>query len=174
MSNLLKTIPCVLLALILVSCVTPQSHQSSNEPVNFKKYEKVKLVITDAVNTPYSANGLPMFEGLLKGKLRSIGYNVVESNEDMRLEINVNGLKPGNRALRTLVGFGAGRAVFTYVADFKEKDGRSITTLDGGKAYHGLEIADNPLYKSDEEILMGMFEQSVIQIGDFIRNNGTL
>ncbi len=164
----------MLLAVVLVSCVTPQSHQSSNEPVNFKKYEKIKLVITDAVNTPYSASGLPMFEGLLKGKLRSIGYSLVDNDEDMRLEINVTGLKPGNRALRTLVGYGAGRAVFTYVADFKKRDGQLITTLDGGKAYHGSELVDNPLFKNDDEILMGMFEQSVIQIGDFVKNNGML
>jgi hypothetical protein len=28
--------------------------------------------------------------------------------------------------------------------------------LDGGKSYHGMEIADNPFYKTEEEIRMGM------------------
>ena len=33
----------------------------------------------------------------------------------------------------------------------------------------GMQFADNPLYKTDEELRMGMIQQAVIQIGDFIK-----
>ena len=46
--------------------------------------------------------------------------------------------------------------------------------MEGGKSYHGMEVADNPLYKTEEEIIMGMISESVIQIGKFIKNNGEL
>lgn len=158
----------------LSSCVTPKISKPSEEPIDFKQYKKVKLIVYDEVKTQYSTEGIPMFEGLLKGKLQSLGYSVVEQDEDMLLDIRITGFKPGSAALRFLVGFGAGRAVLTYIADFKDRSGKSLATLDGGKSYHGLEIADNPLYKTEEEIRMGMIQLSVIQIGKFIKNNGRL
>jgi hypothetical protein len=115
-----------------------------------------------------------MFEGLLKGKLKSLGFQVVDIEEDMVLEINVTAFKPGSAAARFFVGFGAGRAVFIYTANFKEKNGKLLTTLEGGKSYHGMEFIDNPLYKNDEELRMGMIQQAVIQISDFIKNKGVL
>ncbi len=72
------------------------------------------------------------------------------------------------------ISLGAGKAVLTYIASFKDRSGKLLTTLDGGKSYHGLEIADNPFYKTEEEIRMGMIQLSVIQIGQFIKNNGRL
>lgn len=158
----------------LFSCVTPKVTKPPEEPIDFKQYKKVKLTIVNEVKTPYSTEGMPMFEGLLKGKLQSLGYSMVEQDEDMLLEIKVTDFKPGSATVRFLVGFGAGRAVFTYVADFKDRSGKLLTTLDGGKSYHGAEITDNPLYKTEEEIRMGMIQHSVIQIGQFIKNNGRL
>lgn len=108
------------------------------------------------------------------GKLQSLGYSMVEQDEDMLVEIRVTEFKPGSAALRFWVGFGAGRAVLIYIASFKDKSGKLLAALDGGKSYHGLEITDNPLYKTEEEIRMGMIQLSVIQIGQFIKNNGKL
>jgi len=169
-----KLISLVFSIVFLFSCVTPQITKPLEEPIDFKKYKKVKLVVFDEVKTPYSIEGMPMFEGLLKGKLQSLGYSMVEQDEDMVLEIKVADFKPGSATMRFLVGFGAGRAVLIYIASFKDRSGKLLTTLDGGKSYHGAEITDNPLYKTEEEIRMGMIQISVIQIGQFIKNNGRL
>jgi hypothetical protein len=37
-----------------------------------------------------------------------------------------------------------------------------------------MEVADNPLYKTDEEIKLGMIQQAAIQLGQFIQSNGRL
>ncbi len=158
----------------LSSCVTPKISKSAEEPIDFKQYKKVKLIVYDEAKTPYSTEGILMFDGLLKDKLQSLGYSVVEQDEDMLLDIRITGFKPGSAALRFLVGFGAGRAVLTYIANFKDRSGKPLATLDGGKSYHGLELADNPLYKTEEELRMGMIQLSVNQIGEFIKNNGRL
>ena len=167
-----KLMVLVFLIGFLFACVTPKITKPPEEPIDFKQYKKVKLVVFDEVKTPYSIEGMPMFEGLLKGKLQSLGYSMVEQDEDMVLEIRVTDFKPGSATMRFLVGFGAGRALLIYVASFKDRSGKLLTTLDGGKSYHGAEITDNPLYKTEEEIRMGMIQLSVIQIGQFIKNNG--
>jgi len=169
-----KLVILIFSVVILFSCVTPKITKPPEEPIDFKQYKKVKLVVFDEVKTPYSIEGMPMFEGLLKGKLQSLGYSMVEQDEDMLLEIKVTDFKPGSATMRFLVGFGAGRAVLIYIASFKDRSGKLLTTLDGGKSYHGAEITDNPLYKTEEEIRMGMIQISVIQIGEFIKKNGRL
>jgi hypothetical protein len=59
-----------------------------------------------------------------------------------------------------------------YTAQFKDPTGKLLAELEGGKAYHGLEMEDNPTFKSDEATRMGMISYSVSQIGEFIQNNG--
>jgi hypothetical protein len=174
MRQSIRHVFCIFLVMFMMSCVSTRSYKAVEGPIEFQNYKKIRLAIQDNVNTPYSTEGLPMFEGLLKGKLKSLGFQVVDVDEDMALEINVTAFKPGSAAARLLIGFGAGRAVFIYAANFKEKNGKLLTTLEGGKSYHGLEFADNPLYKTDEELRMGMIQQAVIQIGDFIKNKGVL
>lgn len=155
-------------------CVTPVVIKPVSGPVDFKAFKAVKLEVTDLVKSAYSEDGIPMLEGLLKGKLKSLGYSVVESGEDMSIELQVTDFTPGSAAARFFVGFGAGRALLVYRARFIGKDGSLITEFEGGKSYHGMELADNPLYKTDEEIKLGMIQQAAIQVGQFIQNNGRL
>ena len=169
-----KLVVLIFSVVFLFSCVTPKITKPPEEPIDFKQFKKVRLVVFDEVKTSYSIEGMPMFEGLLKGKLQSLGYSMVEEDEDMLLETRITDFKPGSAALRFLVSFGAGKAVLTYIASFKDRSGKLLTILDGGKSYHGLEITDNPLYKTEEEIRMGMIQLSVIQIGEFIKKNGRL
>lgn len=159
-------------ALLLSGCVTPQVTQPSGDPVDWRGFQKIELIVTDSVNTAYSKNGLPMFAGLLRGRLQSIGYALVDTAPQMILEVSVHEFDPGNRPLRTLIGFGAGRAVLKYTARFKTPMGKLLAELEGGKAYHGLELVDNPTFKSDEATRMGLITYSVSQIGEFIEKNG--
>lgn len=157
----------------LAGCVTPQVTTPPPAGADFHQFHKARLVLTDSVNTAYSKEGLPMFEGLLKGRLQSLGYSLVETDPELTVEVTVRQFDPGDRALRTLIGFGAGRAVLKYTARFKDPSGKLLAELAGGKAYHGLEVVDNPTLKSDESTRMGLISYSVSQIGDFLEAKGT-
>jgi hypothetical protein len=159
-------------AAVLAGCVSPQVTKPSPTTVDLRRFHRVKLVVTDAVNSPYSREGVPMFEGLLKGKLQALGYTLVESGPEMVVGVTVHEFNEGNRTLRTIVGFGAGRAVLKFTAGFRDASGELIAELEGGKSYHGMEFGDNPTFKSDESTRMGLISYSVSQIGKFAQNSG--
>lgn len=162
------------LVFFVSGCVTPVVIKPVSEPIDFKAFRTVRFEVKDLVKTDYSEDGVPMLDGLVRGKLKSLGYSLVESGEDMSIELNVMDFAPGSAAARFFIGFGAGRSLLVYRARFINKDGSVITEFEGGKSYHGMELADNPLYKTDEEIKMGMIQQVAIQLGQFIQNNGRL
>lgn len=89
----------------------------------------------------------------------------------MMVNVTISQFDPGNRTMRTLIGFGAGRAVLSFTAGIKDPNGKLLAELEGGKAYHGLEMADNPTFKSDESTRMGLISYSVSQIGIYFENN---
>ena len=167
MKTLLFVLP-VALAALLVGCATPQVTTPVRAAVDIHQFNTATLVVVDGVNTPFSREGLPMFEGLLKGRMQSAGYTMVDSNAQMVLEITVNEFTPGDRALRLTVGFGAGRALLKYTARFEDSRGNLLAEMNGGKEFHGGEFVDNPTFKSDESIRMGLISYSVSQIGAFI------
>lgn len=171
MKTLLFVLPLAQAAL-LGGCVTPRVETPVPTGVDIRQFNEVKLMATDEVNTPFSIEGLPMFEGLLKAQLQSSGYTLVDSNAEMVIEVTVHEFSLGNRALRTTVGFGAGRAVLKFTARFKDSHGNLLAEFDGGKAYSGMELDDNPAFKSDESTRMGLISDSVNQIGRFIQDNG--
>jgi hypothetical protein len=163
------------IAMLVSGCVTPQVVSPPKTTVDFRQYKTVKLVMTDEVKTPYSQEGLPMFEAFLKGRLQYLGYSVGAADGDLTLEVRILSFAPGNAVARSLVGFGAGRAVLTYLASFRNRSGGLITQLEGGKSYHGMELSsDNPFFKTDEDIRVGMIQEAALQVGRFIRNNGEL
>jgi Domain of unknown function (DUF4410) len=171
----MKKIVLVILATLVVvlpGCVTPQVITPVPATVDLRQFKDVTPVVVDGVNTPFSREGLPMFEGLLKGRLQSAGYTLVDSNAEMVVEVTVHEFSPGDRALRMTVGFGAGRALLKYTAQFKDAHGHLLAQLEGGKAYQGAELVDNPTFKSDESTRMGLISYSVSQIGEFIQSNG--
>ena len=165
-------IPLAIATTVLAGCVSPRVTKPPPAAVDLQRFHRAKLVVTDAVNTPYSTEGVPMFEGLLKGRLQALGYTLVETDPEMVVNVRVHRFDEGDRALRTLVGFGAGRAVLRFTADFQSPSGELIAEFKGGKAYHGMELADNPIFKSDESTRMGLISYSVSQIAGFIQNNG--
>lgn len=156
----------------LAGCVSPKVTTPASAGVDFHQFHKVKLVITDSAKTAYAKEGLPMFEGLLKGRLQSFGYTLVAADPELVVNVTVSQFDPGDRTMRTVIGFGAGRAALKYTAQFKDAEGKLLAELQGGKAYHGLEMNENTMFKSNESLRMGMISYSVSQIGEFIQNNG--
>jgi hypothetical protein len=171
----MKITRCLLLAAmagLLAGCVSPQIVTPVPAAVDLNQYNTVTVVATDQVNTPFSREALPSFQELLKARLQSCGYSLVDSNAEMVVEVEVREFSLGNRALRTAVGFGAGSAVLKYTARFKDSHGNLLAEMNGGKAYTGMELVDNPTFKSDESTRMGLISYSVSQLGEFLQSNG--
>jgi hypothetical protein len=158
--------------ILLAGCVAPKVTSPAPAAVSLRQYPKVKVVVTDSVNSVYSKEGVPMLEGLLKGKLQSLGYTPVDANPQMIVDVQLTKFEPGERALRMFFPPGVGRAECRYTASVKDASGSLLAEMEGGKMYHGREFIDNPMLKSQESMRMGMITHSVSQIGKFIRNNG--
>lgn len=169
----MRIVFCLLLSLLMAGCVTPHTthHQAS---VKLNEFRRINLIVTDAVGSSYSKESLPLFEGLLRGKLQSNGYTLVATNAELSLHVAITACDAGNRTLRTLIGFGAGRAVLKFTASFKDSEGQLLAEFEGGKSYHGVELVDNPTFKSDESTNLGLISYSISQIGNFLEKNGEL
>jgi hypothetical protein len=98
----------------------------------------------------------------------------VNEAADLNIEVMMNAAKKGDKALQFFVGFGAGRALLTFDAAFFDASGDIITSFSGGKSYHGQEFGNSALYKSHDDMQMGMIHESVKQIAKFIQSNGQL
>jgi hypothetical protein len=156
------------LGVMLSGCVAPQVATPVIPAVDLQQFKSVSVAVIDQVNTPYSRDGLPMFAGMLEGRFESAGYTVMDAHADMVVKVTVAEFTPGDRTTRLLVGFGAGRALLKYTARFEDARGNLLAEMNGGKQFHGGEFVDNPTFKSDESIRMGLISRSVSQIGAFI------
>jgi hypothetical protein len=154
--------------IILNGCVTPEARDPDVAEVDFHQFQKVQLVVTNSVQTGYATEAVPIFDGRLKGRLQSIGYTLVDADPELVVNVRVHVCDPGDRFVRFLAGFVAGRAVLNYTAQIEDPAGKLLAELRGGKSYGGLES----LYRSDESLREGMISHSVIQIEYFIRRNG--
>jgi len=156
----------------LAGCVTPEATKPVATGVDLRQFQKVKLVVTNSVQSVYAIKAMPEFEGLLKGRLQSCGYTLVEADPELVVDVYVQQFDPGSRSTRFWIGFGAGRAVLKFTARFSDPTRKLLAELQGGKSYSGMELHDNATYKSDEGIRMGMISYSISQIGEFIEHNG--
>ncbi len=162
----------VALAMVITGCVSPHTTKPPAQGVDLRSFNTARIIVTDAVNSDYSRAGLPMFRGLLEARLELLGYRLVETNAQVVVAVKVRQFEPGSRAMRLLVGFGAGEAVLKYTATFLNESGKVLAELEGGKAYHGMELVDNASLKSNEAIRTDMLAYSVDQITEFIQSNG--
>jgi hypothetical protein len=95
------------------------------------------------------------------------------------LTVNVRVLRfdPGNHAARLLIGFGAGRAVLSYVARVTDRSGTVIAQFEGGGSYYGMEIPDHifdTFRKTDTDIRMHMIREAALEAGRFLRTHEAL
>jgi hypothetical protein len=164
----------IILVLTLSGCVVPAITQPLDPAIEFKNVKSVSLIVEDQVNTDYSRETVNLFEGLLRGRLRSFGYEVVDHGADCSLQIFVDEAKQGDKAAMFFIGFGAGRAVLTFTALFRNSAGEIIGRFTGGKSLHGQEIFNSAIYKSHEDMQHEMIRDSVKQIARFIETNGKL
>jgi len=172
---IMKTKILILLSVVmfaLAGCVNPEATKPAAAGVNLRQFQKVKLVVTNSVQSVYAIKAMPEFKGLLQGRLQSCGYTLVDADPELVVDVHVQQFDPGSRSTRFWVGFGAGRAVLKFTARFSDPTGKLLAELQGGKSFNGMEFNENAVWKSDEGIRMGMITHSVSQIGEFIEHNG--
>lgn len=162
------------LCLAASGCVVPAVTQPLASRIDFKKFKSVSFSIEDQVKTPYSIETVNLFDGLLRGKLRTFGYDVMDKGADFSIQIFMEEAKQGDKAAMFFLGFGAGRALLTYAALFKDSGGETIGRFTGGKSFHGQEFGGSALWKSHEEMQLEMIGESVRQIARFIETNGSV
>ena len=161
----------VLSTALFAACMTTKVVTSPGEMVDFKHYQRVKVVTLNLVGTAYSGEGVPLFEARLKDWFQSHGYSVVDNEEEMRIEIILSEFQPGHRWLGWIVGIGELAARLRYLARFKDRSG-VLAAFEGGKSYHGWEIIESPRFMTGAELRMSMVRHAVVQLGEFIQSNG--
>jgi hypothetical protein len=114
-----------------------------------------------------------MFEGLLKGKLQSLGYTPTDSSADLTVDVRIFRFDPGNRVKRVMIALGAGRSVLQDAVTFRDSSGKVLAEFSGGKSVTGMEYDHNPILTDNEDDRMTMITAAVRQIGDFIVQSGT-
>ena len=126
------------------------------------------------MGTTYSKETVNLFEGLLRGRLKTFGYELLDQGADFSIQVFVDEAKQGDKAAMAFIGFGAGRALLTFTALFRESAGEVIARFTGGKSLHGGELGGSALWKSHEEMQLEMIGESVRQIARFIETNGSV
>ncbi len=156
-------------------CVVPAVTQQVDSTIDLKKFKSVSYSIEDQVKSPYSAETVNLFDGLLRAKLRTFGYNIVDKGGDFPIEVFVEEAQEANKAAMILLGFGAGRSLLTFAALFRDSGGNTIGRFTGGKSFHGHEFGGrSALWKSQDEMQLEMVAESVRQIARFIETNGSV
>ena len=140
--------------------------------VDLRQYRAVKLIVIDSVNSDYSRECVPKFEGLLREKLQSLGRNLVESQQQMTIEVTIKSIEPGDRGPRWWATLKGGWPAMTFKASFRDDSGCLLAELYGGKDYNRMLLENRPAFKGDETIRMDLTSLAVTQVGQFITNNG--
>lgn len=173
----MRIAPVVVCFLCLIAgCVTPQRHADSFAGVDFSRYKTISYQVTTTPTTEYGDNDegygkqtVDLFRILLGQTLQNMGYQVVESGAELRLDIEVSAVKPGNSAARFWVGFGAGRAVLIYSAAFLDQD-RKVAGFNGGESYIGIEPGRG--FASSDDIKTFAATAASKQVKTFMLNGG--
>jgi hypothetical protein len=131
-------------------------------------YRNVKIIVEDEVNTDYSRGGATLLTNRLKSELGPLGYNSVEHGEDLTLIVTIKSFSPGDRAKRIFIGIGgAGKAELNYVAQVRNKSGYFLSQSFGGKK---ITAKDRGAMLNDEKMRDRLIQESVEQIGNFVKN----
>lgn len=165
----------------ITSCVVPQMVETPGPgvQVDFTKLKTVSYVVRDTPETEYGSDRsydkstLTLFDAMLGAKLRAMGLEVVDPKQaQFSIDVIITAVKQGNAALRFWVGFGAGRAVLTYRAQFTNAAGDRLGAFDGGRSHTGGEFGES--FADADQIQAIAVSKSVQQIEEFIKNNGSL
>jgi|GEM_PF-5458245 len=173
------TFSALCIGVTLQGCVAPQVTTQrlagSSTRTDFGQYKTINYTLarsrTAEIVGDFGDKEIELFDVLLKRKLQAMGYTFADARvADFSLAVTINAAKPGNAGARLMVGFGAGRSVFTFDAKFADRDNKELASFTGGQAYTGLEAGAG---LSSQDTIMAMAAvASISQIETFMRNGG--
>jgi len=173
----------IIAALVLSGCVTPTVTKKTTESINFSQFKTVSYRVHASPTTEYGddeeahkygADTISLFDSLLSSRLTRMGYRIVPQPEsaDLNVDVTVNTVKPGSRAARMWIGFGAGRAVTLFDASFTNPQGGVVASFEGGRSYTGMELNVSP-WAGKSDISASAATRCVDQIETFMVNGGS-
>jgi maltose-binding protein MalE len=168
-----------LLCLSLTACITPSVTQKAAPGTDFKAFKTVSYSVHAARDieieqTPYfSQQEISMFNSSLGQRMQVMGYEVVAdpAQADFYIDVAVTSAKQGSGAARFLIGFGAGRAVMTFDANF-DSHGHKIASFKGGKSMTGM--GPGEIFQDVDDIQNAAVTRGTRQIMEFILNSGDI
>lgn len=135
----MKILAALLFAWALAACSSHQVRTSSPEAVS--SYGKdIKLSVTGQ-----NSEIVDKLSRYIQANLLTAGFNVVNDENAIHLDVAISAFDPGNAALRLTIGFGAGRGSLLYNAKYT-KNGKVLVDYDGAERFTGLEIAPGTQY----------------------------
>lgn len=178
----MKAIAIVAAAVAMSGCVSPIVTRKPAQQVDFSKFQSVTYKVHASENAEYGdgedgvkygQDTIALIDALLSTRLAGMGHKVVARTDDHDLEVDVDVtvVKPGSRAARIWVGFGAGRAVTLFDARFIGPDGAVLASFQGGRAFTGMEWNVSP-WAGKSDISASAATRCVDQIETFMANGG--
>jgi hypothetical protein len=138
---------------------------SKGDQIVFHQYVTVQVSVADGVKNDYSSGAIPLFDGMLKAKLVSMGFKVVDSNPDLKIDLTVVRADPGNKALRMIVGMGTGQVRLGHRTLFTDKQGIVVAEFSG---WEGQFMKEQIQWDSDR-LRLELVRVCVDKIGKFIK-----
>jgi hypothetical protein len=132
----------------------------------------IQIVSKDRVGSDSSAAASAALEERLAEELDKLGYRLGGGDDAVTLEVEIVKYKPGSRTMRLAIGFGAGAARLAYKATVLEASGNLLGHTEGQKSYTGYELnlAGNPIFKSDREVRLDMLDHCASQISKYVQS----
>jgi hypothetical protein len=178
----MKSVALVAALTILSGCVTPTVTKQTAQPVDFSKFKSItyRVHASEAIEYAdgpdgfrYGQDTMALIDSLLSARLARMGYKVVSraDEHDLEVDVSLTAAKPGSRAARIWVGFGAGRAITLFDARFMGSDGAVLTSFQGGRSFSGMELNVSP-WAGNSDISASAATRCVDQIETFMTNRG--
>ena len=117
-----KLIIALFASLFLVACTTTKS--VSHLPSNTSSYQSYS--VNDVSTQKVDSRIRQIFMNTLKTRLTKLGY---KQGDDLTINYDIQLFDEGNRALRSIVGFGAGKAETSILTTIRNKSGKEIGNI---------------------------------------------
>jgi hypothetical protein len=143
---------------------------TGEERIDFKKYKTVCLRVTDEVKNNYSVGAIPLLDGMLQAELISMGFKIAQENADLWVNVAITRADPGNKALRLIVGFGAGMVRVDYKAQFKDRNNNILSEFSGWEG----DAWKEQIHWDSDRLRLEIIRVAVSKIARFIKEGKTL
>lgn len=167
----MKKVLVLLLMAALMGCGgTKTLLLTGEERIDFKRYKTVCLRVADEVKNDYSGGAIPLLDGMLQAEMLSMGFKLANEDADLRVDVAITRAKPGNKALRLIVGFGAGMARIDYRAQFQDRNNTLLSEFSGWEG----DTWKEQIHWDSDRLRLEIIRVAVSKIARFVKEGKAL